>query len=316
MLLVSLLPLCSKQAGPRQALFEALVQKNHGCTHTLIGPNHADPLDADGAPLYAPGAAQRLVADYEAETGIAMVPESAMDYVEEKAQYLPKAAIAPGMTVRDLPPAELKRRLEFDLDIPEWFTPPAVAAELRAVFPPRSRQGLTIFMTGLSGAGKSTLARLLFVKFMELRSRPVTLLDGDIVRRHLSSELTFSKEHRNLNISRIGFVASEITKNGGIAICAPIAPYTSSRAEARALVTPHGGFIEVFVSTPLAVCEQRDRKGLYAKARAGIVKGVTGIDDPYEAPQHPEIGLDTSKLSPGEAVQEVLLYLEREGYLS
>ncbi|MEA4855233.1 bifunctional sulfate adenylyltransferase/adenylylsulfate kinase [Solidesulfovibrio sp.] len=315
MLLVNLLPLCSRQAGPRQALFEALVQKNHGCTHTLVGLDHADPLDADGAPLYAPGQAQRLVADFEAETGIVMVPETAMDYVEEKAQFVPRSAVAPGMTVRDLPPAELKRRLEFDLDIPEWFTPPAVAAELRAVYPPRSRQGLTLFMTGLSGAGKSTLARLLFVKFMELRTRPVTLLDGDIVRRHLSSELTFSKEHRNLNISRIGYVASEITKNGGIAICAPIAPYESSRAEARALVRPYGGFVEIHVSTPLAVCEQRDRKGLYAKARAGIVKGVTGIDDPYEVPAHPEISLDTAKLTPGEAVQEVLLYLEREGYL-
>jgi len=201
------------------------------------------------------------------------------------------------------------------LDIPEWFSFPEIIEELRRAFPPRSRQGITLFMTGLSGAGKSTLAKLLYVKFMELRTRPVTLLDGDIVRRHLSSELTFSKAHRNLNIERIGYVASEITKNGGIAICAPIAPYASSRARARELVSRFGGFVEIHVATPLSVCEQRDRKGLYAKARAGVLTGVTGIDDPYEVPVAPEITLDTTALSPGEAVQEVLLYLEREGYL-
>ncbi len=316
MLLLSLLPLSSLQAGPRQALFEAVIQRNHGCTHTLVGVHHADPFAADGTPLYPPGKAQQLVADSEADTGIAMVPETAMDYVEEKAQYVPRASVAPGMTVRDIAPAECTRRLEFGLDIPDWFTPPEIAAELRAVFPPRSRQGFTIFMTGLSGAGKSTLAKILYVKFMELRSRPVTLLDGDIVRRHLSSELTFTKEHRDLNITRIGFVASEITKNGGIALCAPIAPYASARAAARALVAPHGGFVELHVATPLDVCERRDRKGLYAKARAGVVKGVTGIDDPYEAPERPEIRLDTTRLTPEQAAQEVLLYLEREGYLA
>ncbi|EFL50131.1 adenylylsulfate kinase [Solidesulfovibrio fructosivorans JJ]] len=316
LLLLNLLPLPLRTAGPRQALFEALVQKNHGCTHSLVGGRHADPMPPDAPPLYPVGQAQRLVADFADETGIAMVPETPMDYVEEKAQYMPRAQVGPGMTVKHIDAAEFRRRLEFDLDIPDWFTLPEVVAELRAVFPPRSRQGFTLFMTGLSGAGKSTLAKILYVKFMELRTRPVTLLDGDIVRRHLSSELTFTKEHRNLNIARIGFVASEITKNGGIAICAPIAPYASSRNEARSLVAPHGGFVEIHMATPLATCEQRDRKGLYAKARAGIVKGVTGIDDPYEIPEHPEITLDTTNLAPGEAAQEVLLYLEREGYLA
>ncbi len=315
MLLLDLLPLPLRNAGPRQALFEAIVQKNHGCTHSLVAANHADPLAAAGTPFYPPGQAQRLVAEFEAETGIAMVPRPEMAYVEEKAQYVPAASVAPGMTVKHVDAAEFKRRLEFDLDIPEWFAFPEVVAELKAVFPPRSRQGFTLFMTGLSGAGKSTLAKILYVKFMEMRTRPVTLLDGDIVRRHLSSELTFSKEHRNLNIARIGYVASEITKNGGIAICAPIAPYASSRAEARNLVAPYGGFIEIHVATPLAVCEQRDRKGLYAKARAGVVKGVTGIDDPYEVPEHPEIAIDTTTLTPGEAAQEVVLYLEQQGYL-
>jgi len=316
LMLVNLLPFSVRQAGPRQALFEALIHKNCGCTNTLVAPDHADPQAAVGAPFYSVGAAQRLVADHERETGIRMTPQTSMAYVEEKAQYVPTATIAQGCVVKDIDAAEFNRRLEFDLAIPDWFALPQVVEELRMVFPPRSRQGITLFMTGLSGAGKSTLAKLLYVKFMEMRTRPVTLLDGDIVRRHLSSELTFSKEHRNLNIARIGFVASEITKNGGIAICAPIAPYASARAEARALVSPHGGFVEIHVSTPLSVCETRDRKGLYAKARAGIVKGVTGIDDPYEIPEKPEISLDTSVMTPGEAVQEVLLYLERQGYLA
>jgi sulfate adenylyltransferase len=314
---LGLLPYWPLGAGPRQALLEALIHQNHGCTHFLVAPDHADPMAAAGeAPLYPLGAAQRLVADFAGQTGIAMAPKRPMVYVEERAQYVPADLVAQGQTVKTLAPGELRRRLEFDLEIPEWFMSPEIAAELRQAFPPRSRQGITLFMTGLSGAGKSTLAKLLYVKFMELRTRPVTLLDGDIVRRHLSSELTFSKAHRNLNIERIGYVASEITKNGGIAICAPIAPYASARNHARELVSRFGGFVEIHVATPLAVCEQRDRKGLYAKARAGVVKGVTGIDDPYETPEHAEIVLDTSTLSPGAAVQEVLLYLEREGYLT
>jgi sulfate adenylyltransferase len=316
-MLLGLLPSWPLGAGPRQALLEAIVHKNHGCTHFLVAPDHADPLAGlNGGACYPPGAAQRLVAEFAEEIGIAMVEQIPMVYVEDLAQYQPVAAVAPGATVRTLAPTELRRRLEFDLGLPDWFTFPEVEAELRQTFPPRSRQGITLFMTGLSGAGKSTLAKLLYIKFMELRTRPVTLLDGDIVRRHLSSELTFSKAHRDLNIERIGFVASEITKNGGIAICAPIAPYAASRARARELVRRFGGFVEVYVATPLAVCEQRDRKGLYAKARAGVVKGVTGIDDPYEVPRDAEIVLDTTTLSPGEAVQEVLLYLERAGYLA
>jgi sulfate adenylyltransferase len=316
-LLLGVLPYWPLGAGPRQALLEALIHKNHGCTHFLVAPDHADPLARLGqGPLYPLGAAQQLVADRAGQTGIAMVPKVPMAYAEEKAQYVPVASLPAGLAAKTLPQLELRRRLEFDLDIPDWYTFPEIAGILRQTFPPRSRRGLTLFMTGLSGAGKSTLAKLLYTKFMELGTRPVTLLDGDIVRRHLSSELTFSKEHRNLNIERIGYVASEITKNGGIALCAPIAPYASSRAQARELVSRFGGFVEIFVATPLAVCEQRDRKGLYAKARAGVVKGVTGIDDPYEEPEDAEIVLDTANLSPSEAVQVVLLYLEREGYLA
>ena len=316
-LLLGLLPYWSLGAGPRQALLEALIHRNHGCTHFLVDPDHGDPWAGTGtARCYCPGAAQQLVADFAEEIGIAMVPRKPMVFVEDRAQFEPVERMAPGRAIRELASDELRRRLEFDLEIPDWFTFPEITAAMRQAFPPRSRQGFTLFMTGLSGAGKSTLAKLLYVKFMELRTRPVTLLDGDIVRRHLSSELTFSKAHRNLNIERIGYVASEITKNGGIAICAPIAPYASSRDHARQLTSRFGGFVEIYVSTPLAVCEQRDRKGLYAKARAGVAKGVTGIDDPYEVPAAPEIELDTSQLGPGEAVQEVLLYLERQGYLA
>jgi sulfate adenylyltransferase len=190
-----------------------------------------------------------------------------------------------------------------------------VVNELRYAFPPRHKQGFTLFLTGLSGAGKSTLAKVLRKKFLEMRDRPVTLLDGDVVRRNLSSELDFSREHRELNVRRIGFVASEITKNGGIAICAPIAPFEDSRQYNRELISRYGGYIEVFMSTPLDVCENRDRKGLYAKARQGIIKGVTGIDDPYQPPRDPELTIDTSTLSPVEGAQMVLLFLEEQGYI-
>lgn len=310
-----LLPLPQPGAGPRQALFEAVIHGNLGASHTLVARDQNDPRDATGEPLYPLGAAQALVAAHEAETAVTMVAAEPMVYVEEKAQYEPESSVLPEETVRRLEAGEFSRRLEFDLAVPDWFALPEIVAELRSVFPPRSKQGFTLFMTGLSGAGKSTLAKILYVMFMERRVRPVTLLDGDIVRRHLSSELTFSREHRNLNIARIGYVASEITKNGGIAICAPIAPYASARRVARELVSPHGGFVEIHVSTPIAICEQRDRKGLYAKARAGLIKDVTGIDDPYEVPEHAELVLDTTALSPGEAAQEVLLYLEAQGYM-
>jgi sulfate adenylyltransferase len=190
-----------------------------------------------------------------------------------------------------------------------------VIETLRRSYPPRAKQGFTVFFTGLSGAGKSTIAQVLMAKLMEIGTRPVTLLDGDIVRKNLSSELGFSKEHRDLNVRRIGFVASEITKNRGIAICAPIAPYRATRREVRGMIGQYGGFIEVYVATPLEVCERRDRKGLYAKARAGLIKDFTGIDDPYEPPEPPEVVVDTSKVSAEEAAHQILLYLEREGFI-
>jgi sulfate adenylyltransferase len=210
----------------------------------------------------------------------------------------------------------LRRRLHEGAEIPAWFSFPKIVQELRRSYPPRSKQGFTVFMTGLSGAGKSTIANALQIKLMELGGRRVTLLDGDLVRKHLSSELGFSKEHRDLNIRRIGYVASEITKHGGIALCAPIAPYRATRTAVREMIEPWGGFIEIHVATSIEVCEQRDRKGLYAKARQGLIQGFTGIDDPYEAPENPELRIDTALCTVAEAAQSILLCLESLGFIA
>lgn len=255
-----------------------------------------------------------MVAEYAEKTGIAMVPQREMGYHQKLKKYVVLAQ-ADEEDVATITSRELRRRLIHGQDIPTWFSYPEVVDQLQCSFPPRSKQGFTIFMSGLSGSGKSTIAKVLLVKFMEMCDRPVTLLDGDIVRKNLSSELTFSKEHRDLNVTRIGFVASEITKNGGIALCAPIAPYEESRRTNRELISRYGGYIEVYVATPLEICELRDRKGLYAKARAGKVKGVTGINDPYIPPSNPELTVDTSNSTPMEVVQEILLYLAQQGYI-
>ena len=314
---LALLPLAMRMGGPREALWHAIIRKNYGCTHLIVGRDHAGPgTGADGNPFYGPYDAQELVRRHEEELGVTLVPFRLMVYVEERASYEPIDEIEEGTRTLNISGTELRRRLAEGLEIPEWFTFPEVAEELRRTHRPRHRQGFTVFFTGLSGAGKSTVANALMVKLLEIGGRPVTLLDGDIVRKNLSSELGFSKEHRDLNIQRIGFVASEITKNGGIAICAPIAPYEHTRRQVRELISEAGGFILVHVATALEVCEKRDRKGLYAKARAGIIKEFTGISDPYEEPESPELELDTARLSPGESVQEILLYLEKEGYLA
>jgi sulfate adenylyltransferase len=313
---LSLLPLAMRMAGPREALWHGIIRKNYGCSHLVVGRDHAGPGDdASGTPFYGPFEAQELLQEHEQELGIGVVPLGTMVYVEDQDRYLPVDEVPKGARTLNISGTQLRRRLAEGREIPLWFTYPEVERELRRRHPPRHRQGLTVFFTGLSGAGKSTVANVLLVKFLEMGGRPVTLLDGDIVRRHLSSELGFSKEHRDINIRRIGFVASEITKNGGIAICAPIAPYDAVRQEVRRMVAPVGGFVLVHVATPLGVCEERDRKGLYAKARAGIIKEFTGISDPYETPEDAEVMLDTSDLSPEEAAQAVILYLEREGYV-
>jgi len=314
--MLSLLPLAMRMAGPREALLHAIIRKNYGCTHLIVGRDHAGPgKDSTGKPFYGPYDAQELVREHEEELEIRMVPFRMVVYVEDRDAYMPQDEVEEGARVLTLSGSELRDRLSRGREIPDWFTFPEVAQELRRSYPPRSQQGCTVFFTGLSGAGKSTIANALLVKLLEMGGRPVTLLDGDIVRANLSSELGFSKEHRDLNIQRIGFVASEITKNRGIAICAPIAPYDEVRQKVRELIEGYGGFILVHVATPLEVCEERDRKGLYAKARAGIIKEFTGISDPYEEPENPDVEIDTSDMSPEEAAQKVLLHLEHEGYI-
>jgi sulfate adenylyltransferase len=303
-------------AGPREALGHALIRKNYGCTHFIVGRDHAGPgLNKEGKPFYEPHAAQELLNQYQDEIGIQIIPFEEMVYVTEKDRYFPLKEISDGQDIKTLSSTTLIDLLQSGLEIPEWFTFSEVIEELRKAYPPRHKQGFTVFLTGLSGGGKSTIAWVLLSRFREMGDRPVTLLDGDIVRRHLSSELGFSKEHRDINVRRIGFVASEITKNRGIAICAPIAPYRLSRRQVREMIEQYGGFIEVYVATPLEVCEQRDRKGIYAKARAGLIKGFTGVDDPYETPESPEVGVDTTDTTPDEAAQEVLLELQRQGYI-
>lgn len=316
MLKLGLTPFASRKAGPVEALWQAITRKNFGCSHFMVAADHADPFKPGNSKdhFYPLGSAQELVAQYATETGIEMVPQQTMGYDQSSKTYI----VLDGENTTDvatISSSELQNKLLKGEDIPEWFSYPEVVAELQKSFPPKSKQGFTVFFTGFSGSGKSTIAKVLLVKFMEMNDRPVTLLDGDIVRQNLSSELTFSEEHRNLNITRIGFVASEITKNGGIALCAPIAPYEESRQTNRDLISSYGGYIEVHIATPLEVCEQRDRKGLYAKARAGKLKGVTGITDPYINPSNPELTIDTSNMTPMEAVQEILLYLEEQRYL-
>jgi sulfate adenylyltransferase len=315
--LLSLLPLAMRMGGPREAVWHAIIRKNHGCTHLIVGRDHAGPgSDSSGKPFYGPYDAQELLEKHEAELGVAMVPFKLMVYVEDKDAYAPVDEIPEGTRTLNISGTDLRDRLARGTEIPEWFTFSDVSEELRRSHPPRHRQGLTIFFTGLSGSGKSTIANALIVKFLEMGGRPVTLLDGDLVRKHLSSELGFSKEHRDINIKRIGYVASEITKNGGIAICAPIAPYDSVRKDVRSMIQPLGGFLLVHVATPLEVCEQRDRKGLYAKARAGIIKEFTGISDPYEEPADADIVIDTTQLTAEEAAQQIVLHCEREGYVA
>ncbi len=314
--MLSLLGLAMRMGGPREAVWHAIIRKNYGCTHFIVGRDHAGPgKDSSGKPFYGPYDAQQLLERHQKELGIAMVPFKQMLYVPKLDTYVPEDAVPAGAETIDISGTEQRRRLQLGIDLPPWFTFPAVEKELRRSSPPRARQGFTVFFTGLSGSGKSTIANVLLVKLLELGGRAVTLLDGDMVRKNLSSELGFSKEHRDINIRRIGYVASEITKNGGIAICAPIAPYDKTRKDVRAMIDPTGGFILVHAATSIEVCEGRDRKGLYAKARAGLVKEFTGISDPYEAPTDAELVIDTANNTPAEAAQEILLYLEKEGFI-
>jgi len=314
--MLSLLPLAMRMAGPREALWHALIRKNYGCTHFIVGRDHASPGNgADGEPFYGPYDAQDLLKKHEKEIGIEMIPFKMMVYVENDKKYFPVDEIPEGSESKSISGSELRQLLRDGAEIPEWFSYPEVVDELRKTKPKQNKRGFTIFFTGLSGSGKSTLANALMVKLLEDGRRPVTLLDGDIVRTHLSSELGFSKKDRSVNVRRIGFVASEITKNGGIAICAPIAPYEADRRFNRELIEPLGGYIEVYVNTPLEICEARDAKGLYAKARAGTLKEFTGISDPYEEPQTAEIVQSSVEEEPAEIVEKITDKLKKEKYL-
>ena len=312
---LALLPGLPPPASARDVLLRAIVARNYGCAVLIIGGEHQPEgvcrRGEDIARLH-----ENLDPAAEAlRLGVKLVPFPRLVYGEDRGEFLPEAEVPTGSRVRALAGDEFMQRLRRGQKIPEWYSFPEVVAELQKACPPREKQGFTVFFTGLSGAGKSTLARALAARLMEIGSRPVTLLDGDIVRRHLSSELGFSREHRDINVRRIGFVASEITKNRGVAICAPIAPYRRTRRDVRAMIEAVGGFVEVHVATPIETCEARDRKGLYAKARAGLIPEFTGVSDPYEVPEQAELALDTSDLTVDEAVQRILLKLEHEGYL-
>jgi sulfate adenylyltransferase len=314
--ILNLLPLSMRMAGPRDAVLHMIIGKNFGCTDFVIGHDHASPgKDSKGNRFYNYEDIKLLGEKLSREIKVKMIPFEKMVYVPFEDEYQIANKVKKGQETISISGNDIRKRIRSGKKIPEWASFPEVVKELRKSYPRPSKQGFTIFLTGLSGAGKSTIAKVLYSKFLEIGTRPVTLLDGDIVRKNLSSELNFSKEHRDINVKRIGFVAAEITKNRGIAICAPIAPYEKTRMEIRTSIENYGGFFEIHVSTPLAQCEKRDRKGMYAKARAGILKGFTGVDDPYESPLSPELRIDTTDLTPDEAAQEVLIHISQKGFI-
>ncbi len=313
---LNLIPLAMRMAGPRDAVLHMIMGKNFGCTHFIIGHDHASPgRNSRGEKFYKYDAAILSAEKFSKEINVNVVPFDEMVYLPFEDEYEIKSRVPDNLETISLSGNEIGRRIRAGKKIPEWASFPEVIKELQKSYPRPSKQGFTIFFTGLSGAGKSTIARILYSKFLETGTRPVTLLDGDIVRRNLSSELDFSKAHRDINVKRIGFVAAEITKNRGIAICAPIAPYEKTRLEIRSSIENYGGFFEIHVSTPLSLCEKRDRKGMYAKARAGLLKGFTGVDDPYEVPENPELRIDTTNLTPNEAAREVMICISQKGFI-
>ena len=314
--IISLLPLAKRLAGPRDAVLDAIIARNYGCTHFIVGYDHSSPGIGKGAqPFYRNSHIRETVERCSNEIGIEILSFEQMVYLPFEDEYRPASRVPEGVNCLALSGSDIRERVRTGRKIPDWATFPEVVHELLKAYPPPARQGFTIFLTGLSGAGKSTIAKVLYSKALEMGDRPVTLLDGDIVRHNLSSNLGFTKEDRDINVRRIGFVASEITKNRGIAICAPIAPYAGTRREIRENIERWGGFVEVHVATPIEVCEKRDRKGMYAKARAGLIKGFTGVDDPYEVPESPEVRIDTTGLTPEEAAQEILLFLGQKGFI-
>jgi len=311
---LSLLPLASRMAGPREALLHAILRRNYGCTHLIVGDDHAGPgTDSTGVPFYLPRAAQELLAAHQAEIGLNLVEARPMVYLPDEDRYRAVDEVPTGVRTTALSEAEVRDDyLAQGRLLPEWFSRPQVAAILGEANPPRFRQGLTIWFTGLSGSGKSTVAHALVERLAEF-GRNVTLLDGDEIRTHLSKGLGFAKEDRDENINRVGYVAGLVARHGGTTLCSVISPYRETRDNARK--ASRGNFVEVFCDTPIETCEKRDVKGLYAKARAGEIKGFTGVDDPYEAPLNPEVTIDTSKLSVRECADAIIGRLIELGYI-
>ena len=314
---LALLPLAMRMAGPREVLWHMIVRKNYGCTHFIVGRDHAGPgKDKNGNDFYEPYEARDLALTHAEEIGITVVPSDELAYVPEKQAYVSNDEVSEGDTTEHISGTEFRRRLMANEPIPDWFSFPESIAELQVGVAKQKRRGLTLFFTGLSGAGKSTIANVLATKLLEIQDREVTFLDGDIIRTHLSSELGFSKEHRDINVARVGYIASEITKHGGIAICSLVAPYEQARNQARELVERYGSFQEVHVATPLSVCEERDTKGLYQKARQGLITGFTGIDDPYEAPTEPEFYFETIEQTAEETAEMIINRLAEQGLIT
>jgi len=313
--LLSLLPLAMRLAGPREALWHAVIRRNYGANYLIVGRDHAGPgLDSRGQPFYGPYDAQELVQEFSDELGVGVVPFRALVYLPDEERYEEVSRVPAGVRAASISGTQVREEyLNNGRKLPEWFTRSEVASILSEAYPPRHKQGVCIWFTGLSGSGKSTTAEVLAVLLQE-HGRQVTVLDGDVVRTHLSKGLGFSKEDRDINIRRIGFVASEIVRHGGSVICAAISPYRATRNDVRNMVGPDR-FVEVFVDTPLEVCEQRDAKGMYAKARRGEITGFTGIDDPYEPPLNPEITLDTVHHTAEENARCILDYLVEQGFV-
>ena len=312
---LALLPLAMRMAGPREALWHAIIRRNYGANHLIVGRDHASPgVDSKGTPFYDPYEAQQVVSRHSEETGVNPLPFSELVYLPDEDRYEESSRIGPGERTLSLSGTQVREQyLQRGRALPSWFTRPEVASILAAAHPPRHRQGFCLWFTGLSGAGKSTTAEILTVKLLE-HGRQVTVLDGDVVRTHLSKGLGFSKEDRDTNIRRIGFVASEIARHGGGVVCAAVSPYRATRNECRAMIDGDR-FVEVFVDTPLEVCEGRDVKGMYRQAREGKIKNFTGIDDPYESPLNPEIVLDTVSRSAEENAELILAYLVEHGFV-
>jgi sulfate adenylyltransferase len=315
-IVLSLLPLAMRMAGPREALWHAIIRRNYGANHFIVGRDHASPgRDSAARPFYGPLDAQILVAKHADEIGVKMIPFDELVYLESEDRYEESSRVPKGAKTRAISGTEVRDEyLSKGRLLPEWFTRPEVAKILAESYPPRARQGFCIWFTGLSGAGKTTTADFLVSMLLE-RGRQVTLLDGDVVRTNLSKGLGFSKEDRDANILRIGFVAAEIVRHGGAVICAAVSPYRETRDRVRQMVGAER-FIEVFVDTPLEVCESRDVKGMYAQARSGHIRGFTGIDDPYEEPLAPEITLDTVSKTATENAAAILSMLEQREYVS